>query len=59
MSLLDNNIKKLHFSFEPRTYGSKTLLLLIRTAQDTFGVKGERHDGNPPAHYIKTVHESL
>lgn len=50
-----NNIVKIDPSFDARHYGSKTLLSLIRTAQDTFEVREEELDGHLPIHYVRAL----
>ncbi len=50
-----NNIRKVDSAFDARTYGSKTLLLLVRTAPDSFEIREETEGGHPPVHYIKAV----
>ncbi|MYH04861.1 MAG: hypothetical protein F4140_08390 [Cenarchaeum sp. SB0675_bin_21] len=50
-----NNIRKVDSAFDARTYGSKTLLLLVRTAPDSFEIREETEGSHPPVHYIKAV----
>lgn len=50
-----NNIRKVDSAFDARTYGSKTLLSLVRTAPDRFEIREEVEGGHPPIHFIKAV----
>ena len=52
-----NSITKVDSSFDTRAYGSKTLLSLVKTASDRFEIKEEEHEGHPPVHYVKAIHE--
>ena len=48
-----NNIRKLDPSFDPRAYGSKTLLALVETAPNIFQIRAEGTPSAPQVHYIK------
>ena len=52
-----NSIVKIDSSFDTRAYGSRTLLLLVKTASDRFEVREEKHEGRPPVHYVRAVRE--
>ena len=50
-----NSIMKADSSFDTRAYGSRTLLLLMKTAPDRFEVREEKREGHPPVHYVRAL----
>ena len=57
LSDVGNSIVKDDSSFDVRSYGSKTLLSLVKTAPDKFEVREEPQEGHTPVHYVRIVRE--
>ena len=52
-----NSIVKDDSSFDVRSYRSKTLLSLVKTAPDKFEVREEPQKGHTSVHYVRIVRE--
>ena len=52
-----NSIVKDDSSFDVRSYGSKTLLSLVKTTPDKFEVREELQEGHTPVHYVRIARE--
>lgn len=55
-----NSVQKLDSSFDVRTYGSKTLLTLIKTEPGIFELRDDTPaNGAPPVHYVRLTAQAL
>lgn len=52
-----SNILKIDPSFDVRSYGSKKMLQLFKTAPEHFEIREEKHDGYPSVYYVKIALE--
>lgn len=56
LSDVGNSVRKLDSSFDVRTYGSKTLLALIRTDPDAFELRDDvPASGAPPVYFVRPL----
>ena len=47
------SLRKIDPAFDPRTYGHRQMLLLIKSDLGVFEIKMHQPDNNPPIYYVR------